>query len=386
MILFAITVLMTSNTAGADRDDGIKQPVVWQVGEVGGPDLSPIFREAITDALHAVANEADVVICFDRGALSTDAAFEALCRAEFPKKSKTQGLRFNPDVHVSSKKAIEIAAISFALSLESTKKRKRLPHAALMSTKAQVFAPPEYSPARTDALLAKGIYDAIIHLPAFRDWFKSLHQYPRLLIERPPGVYPPAATSEYVLADVPPEPATAQRWYEERDRITDLLIEGEASEAKGRADALLGEPIPHDLRLRVEDLREKAVAGIAELTPEPKKPEPPPAEPSPLDVSFTVRVAQPGSGFRSAVEGRLRISDRDIRFVPKDSKQGNGWSISWWSLKSFGKATGHWDVAHPLVIETKDGTKRYLAEVTKKGIYGRGDEILKYIDRGRKSI
>ena len=391
VLILVLPVLLTSSIAGAqkNRDAGIRQPVVWQVGAIGDPDLKPVFREAITDALHAVAREAEVVICYDDGALTTDAAFETLCRDEFTKKSKTQVLRFNPDVYVSSKNAFEIAAISLTLSVESTKKRKSWPNAALMSTKAQVFAPPDYSTARTDALLAKGIYDAITRLPPFRDWFMSLDRYPRLLMERPPGAFPLAATSQYAIAEAPPEAATAQRWYEEREKITDLLIEGQPAEAKGRADALLGEPIPEDLRARIEELRDKAVMKITEMTSGPEEPEPepePPPAPKPLDVSFTVRVAQPGSGFRSAIEGRLRISDRDIRFKPVDSKDGNGWSVSWWSLKSFGKATGLWDVAHPLVIETKDGTKHFLAEVTKKGVYGRGEEILKYIDRGRNSI
>ena len=57
--------------------------------------------------------------------------------------------------------------------------------------------------------------------------------------------------------------------------------------------------------------------------------------------------------------------------------------MPWSSLKSFGEATGVWDVAHPLVIETEDGTRHFLAEVKKKGVYGRGRSILTYIERGK---
>ncbi len=396
-ILFAITaLLLISSGAGAKKKAvaDLKQPVVWQLGDDGATGIHPVFLQAMTEAIHAVAREAGVVVCFERGELSTDAAFAALCREEFAKRSKIQGLRFQPDVRVESQHAIEIAAISLALSIDSTRKPKHLPHASLVGTQARIFAPPEYSPARRDALMAKAVYDAIVHLPEVRDWFVSLDRYPRLLIDRPPGDHPPAEPSEFALAPEPPEADTARRWYEERDRITDLLIEGELSEAKGRADALLGEPIPGELRVRVRELRDKAVAKIAENAPEPETPQPepepaplpPPPQEKPLDVTFTVRVTRSGSGFRSAVEGRLRISDRDIRFKPADSQHGEGWSVSWWSLKSFGEAEGMWDIAHPLVIETKDGTKYFLAEVTRDGLYGRGKQILKFIDRGRKRI
>ena len=132
--------------------------------------------------------------------------------------------------------------------------------------------PPEYSPARKEALLAKGIYDSVASLPPLRDWFVSMDRYPRLLMERPPGAYPPAEASEFALAEPPPEADTAKRWHESRDQIVDLLIEAEPAEAKGHADALLAEPIPDELRQRVQQLRDKAVTKIAEMAPDWRHP------------------------------------------------------------------------------------------------------------------
>jgi hypothetical protein len=188
-----------------------------------------------------------------------------------------------------------------------------------------------------------------------------------------------AGESDEVLAEEPEEGCWG-RWDGEREELVDLLLDGDYEAARAKAEELLAEPeLPEGPARRVSELRMRAIAELDRREPAADAPSPPP-----LDVTFRVRSTRPGRSFRAGAEGRLRISSRGIAFVPEEGSDDDGWSIPWRSFASAGEAEGIWDVAHPLVLETGDGDKFFLTEVKQDGRFGDGEEILRYVEKGRK--
>lgn len=171
-------------------------------------------------------------------------------------------------------------------------------------------------------------------------------------------------------------------WSDDRERLVDHLLDGNFAEAVATADELLAAPsFPEDQARRVSRLRARALEELDRIEAAEATPPPPPP---PLDVTFQVRSTRPGRSFRSGSVGRLRVSSHGITYVPEDSPTEEGWSISWESFASAGEADGIWDVAHPLVLATEEGDRFFVTQVTRDGRFVDGEEILRYIERGRR--
>lgn len=391
----------------AQAQENRQQPLFWEErASKGRQELAPRYRDAIVEALRTVAIETEVVLCLDEEGGSTDPAFESVCLQRDEKSSSYQTLRWNASVNVTSHYARKIVIVTLAMDVHASKKRKRKapswPESNNLITQTEVFSS-EMSPAQRDNMVPKAIYDMISKSPDIRRWFDEMRFFQTFLFERPAGEFSPPASRYSDVAETPAttEPSSdstnlvseeqRQRWEMEKEAIVDLLIDDQPEEARDRAAALLDqEGLPEDLSRRVEDLLEKAeetlVEGV-ETTDETESEEPgdPEPVPEPFDVTVKVRFVKAGEGgFRNGVDGRLRVSRRGIRFVPEERAHGDGWSVKWSSFKSVGPATGQWDVAYPLVIETAEGKKYYLTKVTLEGRYGKGEDILKYIEKGRK--
>jgi len=171
------------------------------------------------------------------------------------------------------------------------------------------------------------------------------------------------------------------RWDGEREELVDLLLDGDYEAARVKAEELMAEPeLPEGPARRVSELRMRAIAELDRRQPAADAPPSPP----PLDVTFRVRSTRPGRSFRAGAEGRLRISSHGIAFVPEEGSDDDGWSIPWDSFASAGKAGGIWDVAHPLVLETEAGDQFFVTEVKRDGRFGDGEDVLHYVEKGRK--
>lgn len=396
-----LLMLLPSLAPAAGAQD---QPVLCEEPEPGGQELPVVYLDAVADAVHQVALDAGVALCLADGA--TDPAFDQICAAGSEAREELYRLRWKADLNVTqaqpSRQAVIVTlAIDVYHAGEGEEEARRMPPPKNVMQQVDVFASADYSAARREDLIGAAIYDTILNNDDILRWFLELGDFEALLLPRPEGRFPPPPVSRYAEIEPEPEPAPAetaaerlQRWQAEKDRIADLLIADQAIAARESAAALLQEEgLPEDVARRVRELHDVAVekaaaqaAETAEVAEAEAPPPPAPQEPPPLlDVMFEVRYAPTGSGFRAGIDGKLYISYRDIRFVPADSDEGDGWSVKWPTLAGFGEAAGVWDVSHPLFIETESGEKYYVTERLKNGRYGKGRKILDYLDRGRKT-
>lgn len=384
-----------------------ESPVFWVQCTAKNPhSLAPRHREAVVEALRTAAVESEVILCFDPEEGSTDPAFNGVCRENDDDGESHPALRWNASVSIESHFEKKVVLVTISLDIHAKKKQMKRadswPKPNILITQTEIVSS-EFSPSERDSMIPKAIYDLITGSPQIRTWFDDLRFYPKFLRVRPSGEFAPPRVSKFAAVaeeEAPADPLASvseeqeQLWEEEKEAIVDLLIDDHPEEARDRAEALLAvEDLPEGLARRVEELLTKAENELAAATEpvapaapdEPEAPSEPQPAPKPLDVTFHVRYVDVGEGgFRKGWDGRLRVSARDIRFVPDKKELGSGWSVAWSSFKSAGPASGHWDVAYPLVIETTDGKKFYVTEVTKEGRYGKGERILQYIEKGRK--
>ncbi len=204
-------------------------------------------------------------------------------------------------------------------------------------------------------------------------------------------------------------------WSEERARVVDLMLDGAFAEALARCEELLADPaLPASVARRVAELRTRAVRELERRDLQqpdlqrgnPERPDlersdsgrpdverraavaaspaPEPDRPPPLDVTFHVRSTRPGRSFREGHDGRLRVSAQGITFVPDDGADGSRWTVRWDALAVAQAAEGIWDVAHPLVVETEEGDRFFLVQIGPEDRFGDGEQILRYIEKGRK--
>lgn len=192
------------------------------------------------------------------------------------------------------------------------------------------------------------------------------------------------------------EPAT-QEWQGELDLIADLLIDGNAAEAKARAEDLLEvENLSPEVAARAQSLREKAEARLAEPPadshPRPKIEIPAKnedggktesAEEKPRVQSFSIRVAVVGGGFRQGASGILRVSESGLTFTRKGQARAE-WSIPWKQLAEARSDDGLWDAPYPLVLVERGGGRRYIAHIDQKGRYLSGRSLLAALSKDRR--
>lgn len=176
-------------------------------------------------------------------------------------------------------------------------------------------------------------------------------------------------------------------WSAERARVVDLMLDGAFAEALDLSEELLADPaLPAPVARRIAELRTRAVRELEGRDPVAvaPEPEPEPDRPPPLDVTFHVRSTRPGRSFRAGDDGRLRVSAHGITFVPDDGAEDGRWSVPWSAFESAGEAEGIWDVAHPLVVRTEEGDRFFLVHVGPEERFEDGEQILRYIEKGRK--
>lgn len=248
-----------------------------------------------------------------------------------------------------------------------------------------------------------------------------------LLAGFPLAAQPPAQPPAAGAAVEPPGSGSCRcPWSEERARVVDLMLDGAFAEALARSEELLADPaLPASVAQRIAELRTRAVRALEARdlqSPDPERrdlegpdnerralerrdparpalersdsvaaaPEPEPRtrsdRPPPLDVTFRVRSTRPGRSFRDGDDGRLRVSAHGITFVPDDGGDDGRWTVPWEAFASAAEADGIWDVAHPLVVRTEEGDRFFLVQIGPKDRFGDGEQILRYIEKGRRSF
>ena len=406
----AATVLLvglccTSKVTLAREAPAAGDSVVLRAASSRGGSLAPVERQMIEAVLLERAHQAGVVVCHD-GAVSpgSSAAFAALCAGP--------GEEIAPfwwDLRIDLLEQPGHRMSSAALQLASSDGQPRSAPTILVLGPFLLTSGVGAGEARTEALHA--VEAALRRSPEVLEWFHALADRPGMLRAHPlppdiptagsnasadPGETAGSNTGETAAAGTPAE---ERAWNAEILRITDLLIDGKAKEAKERADALLRESrLPGDLAARTRELKEKAEARLASAATQPQRLDPPEQTPAPApaapggapggqhsDRAFPVRLGVVGQGFRAGAEGQLRLTREGIDFG-RAGKPAVEWSLSWSELASAARDDGLWESPFPILLVERSGRKRYLSMTDGHGHYVAGDPLLAAITEGQREF
>jgi len=417
--------------AAGDGDDGggaARAVVVWERAD-SGDALPRVWTAAVGEALRAAAADAGAVVCHEGGARSTDPDFLEICAAP---PVNPPVLWWKGDVEIRAHGREEIVILTLVLELQPEQAAPELGR-RLILLREQVPLPEDVADAERELMLAGRMHEPIRLSEQVRRWFHGLATVAYLEREPPAGdrfaetappadeeagggetagpgenAESPAATGEDADSPAAGEdeesPAaagadseTAGSWTEAERRVLDLMLDGEWAEAVAAADSTLeGEALPPDAAARLRDLRARAEARLdgdgeggaddpsaAEAAPAQAASGGTAAPPEPFDVTVRVRAANRGEGFVRGADGRLRISEQGIAFVPDDPAAAERWHVGWGELRRAGRAEGLWDVRWPLEIEAAGGTY-YVVEIRSGGGFADGGRILAWIAKGRE--
>lgn len=220
-----------------------------------------------------------------------------------------------------------------------------------------------------------------------------------------------SATGISLRAQQEPEPGVSEQtaeptpevegldWQRELDAIADLLIDGQALEAKARAEDLLqAAGLPQEATARSRVLRDKAEAKLiatpASLGSRPTIEIPARDEKTegvekveiakvPQLPAFKVRVARVGSGFGEGTSGVLQFSETGLSFV-RTGQSRPDWSIRFKDLAEARGDDGLWDAPFSLVLIERGGRKHYLVHTDARGNYLQGRPILSAIEQSSR--
>lgn len=397
--LFLVLLMLGTSAVGIPATAAVGAPgaatatesvVVLLLVDRSAESVTTAWRRSLAEGLSEAAASQGVVLC------SAEQDRPGCARSALPDAPRLEW-RVSTSITVKS----FVAFINVPLSLEVVTERDLpVPEAGLFVVEDTVVLPEEGTSDGRDSILARHVAEIVRNHSALRRWFAEIRAVPGLESQAPrPSVAPETGDEEHAEhAEVGPSlptPDEAAHWQREEEQILEMLIDDRFGDARRAADRLLeDERLPAAARDRVRRLRQTAVEReAAQVEPEPPQPtepdeapDPRPPEP-PFDYTFKVRVAEAGRGFLRGTDGRLRLFDRGISFVPNarekgDAGGGEGWFLRWSELRHWGEAEGLWDISHPLQVSLNEGESIYFAVLDQEGRFRPGDKVLSLLSRG----
>jgi hypothetical protein len=328
-----------------------EQYVVLRFAAAAGRRLAAERWRAVADGLSAGADAAGVIICRGGVASTLDPAFDRLCA-----EAEAAATPLWWDASLALKPGNPTTA---ALSLQLDLGERPPARAPALIAFAPVVVPASGDASAAERTALHALAGAVAANPEVHAWFRVLRHRP--------GV------ARFAVRDSP-RPADQGGPPDAADPRVSSPAEDEPDARLPRAAHPAGEP-------DAPQLRAAQPAG----EPDAAAPRAAPVElwsGSPGDaageVTFAVRQAVVGKGFGVGPEGRLSISPQGMKFTPLRSGRP-GWSLAWRELASAARDQGIWEVPFVVVLRTKDGSRRHIAQLDANGRCVSGRPILEAI-------